>query len=149
MKNLIAVILLALCASVHAASVQFEGFIYDILPDASMCLSIPINMGDRFSAHVTYNPNTHLITHIVLTVGNQTVHLPADGSQFNFGCDYGVRFFRVSGGLYLAVELDAFHLRGEVPDCAIPPLDQFFLNEVTLCNNGIFGVLTEIPKVRP
>jgi hypothetical protein len=138
-------ILLAIVSIACAGSVQFEGVITDIDPDAPMCLGFPVHFGDPFTAQVSFVKNTHLVNNMIITVGDRRVRFTMDGTQFTYGCNNGLVYYRVEGGTILAVELDVL-----VQDCLIllPPIDEFYLNEFTLCF-GISGLLTEIPKVHP
>jgi hypothetical protein len=145
MKKLAILILCLIGASAQAGSVRIKGVITSTLDT-----TLPVQVGDPFSARIIYNNQTHAVTRTIIHIGLLRFVYPNEGASFNFNDDpcESLVAYQVSstGSAHMTFQLFGWTSNS----CVFPPLPQFVINEWTFFLNGqTAGVLTVIPEVYP
>ena len=123
----------AICAAAHASTITFTGVVDSVNPGSQF------QRGDAFVAKFTYNPITHFVNQATIIVGEQVFLFHADGGtrvSYDINACSGSVFYQINDSQYVSITLQA-----ATPDCVVPPLEQFNLNEFTFMFNT-FGHLT-------
>lgn len=136
----------SLCVA-QAGSVIFRGEVTD-----TANTSLPLHVGDSLTAHVAYNSRSGLINRVLMQIGGLEFNYSGDGlTGFIHLADpcpneyVSYQIYQLAPGPLLLLQLFAY-----TPDCVVPPISGFALNEFTFLLDGqTFGRLTEIPEVHP
>jgi hypothetical protein len=123
----------AICAAAHASTITFTGIVDSVNPGSQL------QRGDAFVAKFTYNPITHFVNQATIMVGEQVFLFPADGGtrvSYDIDACSGSVFYQIVDSPYVEITLQA-----ATPDCVVPSLEQFNLNDFTFMFNT-FGHLT-------
>jgi len=137
MKHLTLTILLATCIAAAASTITFTGTIDQVGPDS------PFHAGDVFIAKFAYSPITNLVTRAIITAEDRQFKYAMDSTRIAVDSNpcHGSVFWQVVESPYVDITLQA-----ATPDCLIPPLELFNLNDFIFMNS--FGHLTRIPRDR-
>ena len=127
--------LFAICAAAHASTIIFTGVVDSVNPGSQF------EPGDAFVARFSYYPHQpHFVNHATIIVGEQMFRFYADGAtrvSYDTDACSGSVFYQIVDSLYVSITLQC-----ATPDCVVPPLEQFNLNDFTFMFNT-FGHLTE------
>ena len=119
----------AICAAAHASTIIFTGVVDSVNPGSQF------QRGDAFVAKFTYNPITHFVNQATIIVGEQVFLFHADGGTrvyYDINACSGSVFYQINDSQYVSITLQA-----ATPDCVVPPLEQFNLNEFTFMFNTL------------